>query len=301
MSPPPAKWKGKCEFQSEGCNNKVIGARNFYSWDSSETPADKLGHGTHTAGTAGGNFVPGASIFGNANGTAVGIAPLAHIAIYKVCGSEGCPESSIMAGMEAAVSDGVDVLSLSLGGTSYPYYNSTIALGAYRAMEKGIFVSCSAGNDGPSYWTTSNEAPWILTVGASTLDRSLRATVVLGNGKKLDGESAFQPTRFSSKDFKLVLPHNRSSSCGKAALKKADVAGKIVLCENGGLIRRIGKGEAVRNASGVGMILMNQERYPQRHMCFPHHTSAMQMQSRSSPTWPELLIRRPGSCSEELE
>lgn len=249
VPPPPAKWKGKCEFQSEGCNNKVIGARNFYGWDSSETPADKLGHGTHTAGTAGGNFVQGASIFGNANGTAVGIAPLAHIAIYKVCGSKGCPESSIMAGMEAAVGDGVHVLSLSLGGTSYPYYNSTIALGAYRA-----------GNDGPSYWTTSNEVPWILTVGASTLDRSLRATVVLGNGERLYGESAFQPTRFSSKDFKLVLPHNRSSSCGKAALKKADVAGKIVLCENGRSIRRIGKGEAVRNASGVGMILMNQER-----------------------------------------
>lgn len=261
VPPPPAKWKGKCEFQTGGCNNKLIGARNFVGRGSgsSGTPADEVGHGTHTAGTAGGNFVLGASIYGNANGTAVGIAPLAHIAIYKVCAPEGCPESSIMAGMEAAVGDGVDVLSISLGGPSYPYYNNTIALGAYRAVEKGIFVSCSAGNEGPSYWTTANEAPWILTVGASTLDRSLRATVVLGNGENLDGESAFQPTRFSSKDFKLVLPNNKYAFCGKGSLKKVDVAGKIVLCDNGGLVRRIGKGEAVSNSSGAGMILMNQE------------------------------------------
>ncbi|KAH6832058.1 hypothetical protein C2S53_005511 [Perilla frutescens var. hirtella] len=262
MPEPPKKWKGKCKFRSRNaCNKKLIGARYFNNGNG--TPADGQGHGTHTSSTAGGNFVKKASIFGNANGTAVGIAPLAHVAMYKVCGPNGCPESDIMAGMDAAIRDGVDVLSMSIGGISFPFHSDNIAIGAYRAMEKGIFVSCSAGNKGPSYWTTSNEAPWILTVGASTIDRNLRATVVLGNGEILGGESAFQPRNFSStRDFKLVFPgksSNASSFCGKGVLEKADIEGKIVLCENGGSVVRVAKGEAVKNASGAGMILMNQE------------------------------------------
>ena len=112
MPPPPAKWKGKCEFNHTSCNNKIIGARTFTT--SGDTPLDEDGHGTHTASTAAGRFVKGANIFGNANGTAVGIAPMAHLAIYKVCGIS-CLESDILAAMDAAVDDGVDILSLSLG------------------------------------------------------------------------------------------------------------------------------------------------------------------------------------------
>ncbi|KAK4435223.1 Subtilisin-like protease SBT1.4 [Sesamum alatum] len=68
MPPPPAKWKGKCEFNvTTKCNNKIIGARYFNSFD--DSPLDDDGHGTHTASTAAGNFVGGANVFGNANGT----------------------------------------------------------------------------------------------------------------------------------------------------------------------------------------------------------------------------------------
>ncbi|KAL0329691.1 UNVERIFIED_CONTAM: Subtilisin-like protease SBT1.7 [Sesamum radiatum] len=84
MPPPPAKWKGK--------------------W-----------HGTLTASTAAGNFVSGANVLGNANGTAAGMAPLAHLAVYKACSLDVCGESDILAAMDAAVEDGVDVISASLG------------------------------------------------------------------------------------------------------------------------------------------------------------------------------------------
>lgn len=259
---PPAKWKGKCEFSSRACNNKLIGAR-YFNVNGDGTPSDEDGHGTHTAGTAGGNFVEGASIFGNANGTAIGIAPLAHVAMYKVCGTSGCAESDIIAGMDAAIDDGVDVLSLSLGGASSPFYNDNIALGAYRATEKGILVSCSAGNSGPYYQSLSNEAPWILTVGASTIDRKIRATVVLGNGEELDGESAFQPQDFSpATKLQLVFPggnNTQFSFCRAGELNSADVDGKIVLCDIGGSIPRVAKGEAVKSAGGAAMILLNQE------------------------------------------
>ncbi|KAE8717208.1 subtilisin-like protease SDD1-like [Hibiscus syriacus] len=164
MPPPPARWKGK--------------------WN----PADQDGHGTLTSSTACGNFVNGANVFGNANGTADGMAPLAHLAMYKVCGAD-CSESAILAAMDAAVEDGVDVLSLSLGGGSVSFYMESIAVVAFTAIQKGIFVNCSAGNDGPSYGSLSNEAPWILKVGASTIDRSIATVAKLGNGLTFDGES----------------------------------------------------------------------------------------------------------------
>ncbi|EYU29547.1 hypothetical protein MIMGU_mgv1a0242762mg, partial [Erythranthe guttata] len=223
VPPPPAKWKGVCQFNFTGaCNNKLIGARHFRNGDG--TPLDSNGHGTHTAGTAAaGNFVEGANIFGMANGTAAGIAPLAHIAAYKVCSSSGCSESDILAAMDIAIEDGVDVLSVSLGGPSRPFHNDNIAVGAFAATERGILVSISAGNNGPANATLSNEAPWMLTVGASTTDRKLTATAVLGNALELAGESAFQPKHFPVTQLPLVFPGSNTSDfdsrhCGESSL-----------------------------------------------------------------------------------
>ncbi|XP_059661690.1 subtilisin-like protease [Cornus florida] len=261
MAPPPSKWKGKCE-NGISCNNKLIGARNFVSRSTPEPPLDDEGHGTHTASTAAGNFVEGANVFGQANGTAVGMAPRAHLAIYKVCGA-GCSESAILAAMDTAVEDEVDVLSLSLGGGSSPFYADGIALGAFGAMQKGIFVSCSAGNSGPVNASLSNEAPWILTVGASTIDRIIKATAVLGNQEAFDGESLFQPSTLPPELFPLVYPGMNgdmdAASCSPGSLNNTDVTGKVVLCERGGGIARIDKGQTVKDAGGAAMILMNQQ------------------------------------------
>ena len=228
VPPPPAKWKGRCDFNSSACNNKLIGARSFLT--ESPSPVDEKGHGTHTSSTAGGNFVRGASVFGSANGTASGVAPLAHVAMYKVCGVEGCLESAFLAGIDAAIGDGVDILSISLSSPLAPYYRDSIAIGAFRAVEKGIFVSCSAGNLGPASGSVNNVAPWILTVGASTIDRRLAATVVLGDGQKLSGEAVFQPHNFSSADLALVFPgatNTNSSECNPGTLDKAEVVIEI--------------------------------------------------------------------------
>ncbi|XP_074587772.1 subtilisin-like protease [Curcuma longa] len=264
MPPPPAKWKGSCNFNVSSCNNKLIGAQTFLAGSSSAPPIDEEGHGSHTASTAAGAFVSGAQVLGNALGIAAGIAPMAHIAMYKVCGPEDCSGSDILGAMDAAVSDGVDVLSLSLGGASVPFYGDPIAVGAYGAIEKGVFVSCAGGNSGPSPSTLSNEAPWILTVAASTMDRSIRVTVRLGNGKTFDGESLYQPQAFSPTLYPLVYAgalggEKDATFCGNGSLDGVNVKGKIVLCDRGGGIARIEKGATVQSAGGVGMILANQE------------------------------------------
>nr|WKY20453.1 COP9 signalosome complex subunit 5a-like protein [Striga hermonthica] len=262
VPPPPARWRGVCQLDPPAaCNNKLIGARRFNVGNG--TPLDEDGHGTHTASTAAGNFVAGANVFGNANGTASGIAPLAHLAVYKVCDSSGCPESDILAAMDAAIDDGVDILSLSLGGVAHDFLTA-VAVGAFSAVERGIFVSASAGNNGPCLGGVQNGAPWVLSVGSSTTDRRIQAAVVLGNDVELDGETAFQPADFPATPLPLVYPGANTSNpnalfCTPESLANAQVRGRVVLCETGGGIAVIAKGQAVRDAGGEAMILVNQE------------------------------------------
>ncbi|KAM3343785.1 subtilisin-like protease [Capsicum galapagoense] len=265
MPPPPAKWKGVCEsnFTSK-CNNKLIGARSYEHGN--DSPIDKNGHGTHTAGTAAGAFVKDANVFGNANGTAVGIAPLAHIAVYKVCNSDGqCSDSAILAAMDAAIDDGVDILSISLGGSTKPFHEDGIALASYSATESGIFVSAAAGNSGPSLRTVANEAPWILTVGASTHDRKLKATVKLGNKEEFEGESAYHPKTSNSTFFALYDAGKNESDqfdapfCRPGSLTDLAIKGKIVVCLRSGSLLRVDQGQSVKDAGGVGMILINEQ------------------------------------------
>ncbi|KAL2895121.1 Subtilisin-like protease SBT1.7 [Bienertia sinuspersici] len=206
LGPVPRTWKGECEvgtnFKSSDCNKKLIGARFFCKGYEallgpidesieSKSPRDDDGHGTHTATTAAGSPTTNASLFGYASGTARGMAPHARIAVYKGCWLGGCFTSDILAAMEKAIDDGVNILSMSIGGGMSDYYRDTVSVGAFTAMRKGILVSCSGGNAGPSSGTLSNVAPWITTVGAGTLDRDFPAYVILGNGKNLTGTSLY--------------------------------------------------------------------------------------------------------------
>ncbi|KAG5056853.1 hypothetical protein AAZX31_05G049600 [Glycine max] len=268
MSPPPPKWKGRCEINVTACNNKLIGVRTFNHVakliKGAEAAIDDFGHGTHTASTAAGAFVDHAEVLGNAEGTASGIAPYAHLAIYRVC-SKVCRESDILAALDAAVEDGVDVLSISLGSKrAKPFFDHGIAIGTFAAMQKGIFVSCAAGNDGPLPGSVINGAPWILTVGASNINRSIAATAKLGNGQEFDGESIFQPSDFSPTLLPLAYAgmngKQEDAFCGNGSLNDIDFRGKVVLCEKGGGIEKIAKGKEVKRAGGAAMILMNDEK-----------------------------------------
>lgn len=109
-----------------------------------------------------------------------------------MCWTGGCFSSDILKAIDKAIEDNVNVLSLSLGGGMSDYYRDSVAIGAFAAMERGILVSCSAGNAGPAAFSMSNLAPWITTVGAGTLDRDFPAVASLSNGKKYYGVSLFR-------------------------------------------------------------------------------------------------------------
>lgn len=251
MPPVPERWRGACEtgmeFNSSNCNRKLIGARSFSkglkqrgldisTTDDYDSPRDFFGHGTHTSSTAAGSRVSDADYFGYAKGTAIGVAPLARLAMYKVLFTNDTYDSAAsdtLAGMDQAIADGVDLMSLSLGFIETPFYNNPIALGAFTAMEKGIFVACSAGNSGPHAYTIENGAPWITTVGAGTIDRDYVASVTLGEGvATIQGKSVY-PEDLLVSGVPLYYGHgNRSKEiCGDYTLDPRDVAGKIIFCD----------------------------------------------------------------------
>ncbi|KAG1333944.1 hypothetical protein COCNU_03G000630 [Cocos nucifera] len=241
FGPVPAGWKSACkegkDFKATFCNRKLIGARYFSKGyearmgpidesRESRSPRDIDGHGTRTSSTAAGSAMTDASLLGFATGTARGMATWARVAAYKVCWAGGWFSSDILAAMDKAVDDGCHVLSLSLGGGMSDYYS--VPIGAFNAMEKGVLVSCSAGNAGPSASSLSNVAPWTTTVGAGTLDQDFPAYVVLGNGKN-DATNrsfavAFATTSGNGGGVEMVKHTRTMTNVGEPGTYKATVA-----------------------------------------------------------------------------
>ncbi|CAB4305029.1 unnamed protein product [Prunus armeniaca] len=292
--PIPSKWKGICQNETDSefyCNRKLIGARYYNKGyaaaagtlnSSFDSPRDNEGHGSHTLSTAGGNFVTGASVFGFGNGTAKGGSPKARVAAYKVCwppvnGNE-CFDADILAAFDIAIHDGVDVLSVSLGGDPSAFFNDSVAIGAFHAVKHGIVVVCSAGNSGPAEGTVSNVAPWQITVGASTIDREFPSYVTLGNWKHFRGQS-LSPVALPGKRFyRLISAADAKAAnasvqeallCKAGTLDLKKVKGKILACLRGDSAR-VDKGEQALLAGAVGMILANDELSGNEIISDPH-------------------------------
>ncbi|KAI5346489.1 hypothetical protein L3X38_014368 [Prunus dulcis] len=266
FGPPPKKWKGTCQGSSNfTCNNKIIGARYYHNGrpfvkDDIKSPRDLNGHGTHTASTAAGNFVSKASLFGLGSGTARGGVPSARIAVYKVGWSDGISDDDILAAFDDAISDGVDILSLSLGKAEDDYFRDSISIGAFHALRKGILTSTAAGNDGPGPKTIANFAPWFLSVAATTIDREFVTKVQLGNQKIYEGivtntfdlKGKFYPLIYAGDAPNRTAGYDESISktCKPGTLDHNLVKGKIVLCDGT-------TGYGAYFAGAVGVILQS--------------------------------------------
>jgi subtilisin family serine protease len=270
LGPIPARWKGMCQSgtnfsASKDCNRKLIGARTFYKGYEAEfgpinetdglevkSPRDTAGHGTHTASTAAGRWSYRASIARSlGRGTARGMAPKARLAVYKVIWNDTGADSDVLAAVDQAVADGVDVISISItvryvandSGVRPPFWRDWTAIATYGAMKKGVFWSLSAGNDGPlpdsPTGTVTNVAPWMTTVGAAYTDRIFAAEVLLGNnslavhGESLDTKAQDSVTAPLISGLNAAISPNVSDAatiCTRGSLDPALIAGKIVLC-----------------------------------------------------------------------
>ncbi len=271
----PDDFRGTCAegegWSASACGAKLVAADWFVAGfgedalrsTASLSPRDTDGHGTQMASIAAGNAGVSVRVGDQELGSYSGRAPRARLAVYKACWSapdpadDGCSTADLVSAVDRATRDGVDVLSLSVAG---PPEFDTVERALLGAAEADVAVVAAAGNDGERQYA-GHPAPWVTTVGATTA-QARRGEVVLGGDRRLSG--AMVSTR-SVGPARLVLGSDLAASgasrgdarvCAPGSLDAGRVAGRIVVCERGG-VGRVEKSRTVRLADGVGMVLAN--------------------------------------------
>jgi subtilisin family serine protease len=250
------------------CQNKLIGGHPFLDTYLSNparaaaepfhTARDSNGHGTHTASTTAGNMVDDVSIVGGALPDIHGLAPGAWVMEYKVCGIIGCFPSDTSAAVGQAIRDGVDVINYSISGGTDPFTDAT-ELAFLDAYAAGVFVSASAGNEGPGAGTANHLSPWTTAVAASTQARRWTSTVTVTAGAdsiEIDG-TGIRPDGVTT-PTPVVLAENApgyDDAFCDAAPPPGAFNGLVVGCRRSP--GRVAKGFNVMQGGGVGMVLYN--------------------------------------------
>ncbi|WP_071460985.1 S8 family serine peptidase [Bacillus massilinigeriensis] len=222
------------------------GGRDLVDGDNDPMESQNLGladtlHGTHVAGIIA------------ANGKISGIAPDASIKAYRALGPGGFGTTEqVLAAIDKAIEDKVDVLNLSLGnevnGPDLP-----ISLALNKAVEQGIVAVTSSGNSGPNNWTVGSPgtAAKAISVGASTPPLKVPHLTFSGENKNikivpLQGSVAWEFDR----SIEIV-----DGGIGREEDVK-NASGKIVLAERGE-ISFTDKARHANKAGAMGIIIYN--------------------------------------------
>lgn len=221
---------------------------DFYDMD--DDPFDERGHGTHVAGTIAAR--------------SFGIAPDARLIAYRVLGPQGTGTTmQVLAGIEQAVIDGVDVMNLSLGNSiNDPDYATSIALD--WAMAEGVVAVTSSGNEGPYDWTVgspgaSREA---ITVGSTALptvnfhELSLHTKDGYNyDSFKIMGYNDLDSLKaLDGKEYEFVFVQYGY----KEEFNSVDALGKVAVIMRGE-ITFAEKVENAKNAGAIAVIIINYE------------------------------------------
>ena len=212
-------------------------------------PSLATNHGTHVAGTIA------------ANGGIKGVAPDANLLAYRVLGPGGSGTTSdVVAAIERAVEDGVDIMNLSLGATvNNPDFPTSIALDT--AMGEGVVAVTANGNAGPQNWTagspgTSRDA---ISVGATQLPYNVFEASV--NTESAQVFPSIEVMGYPGEDALLAL-NGQTLEYVYAGLgspeefASLDVEGKIALIQRGEY-PFVEKAQNAAEAGAVGAILFN--------------------------------------------
>lgn len=173
---------GVTSWHDDLSSDRVVHFADFVQFQSQ--PYDDYGHGSHVAGIIAGSGY-------DSNGARRGIAPAANLVVLKVLDGDGVGYiSNVIAALDYAVEHrqqyNIRVINLSVAAGVYESYTTDpLTLATKRAVEAGVVVVTAAGNLGrnaqgqPQYGgiTAPGNAPWVLTVGAS----SHNGTVIRGD------------------------------------------------------------------------------------------------------------------------
>ncbi|NCC31368.1 MAG: hypothetical protein EOM24_04995, partial [Chloroflexia bacterium] len=252
-------YRGWCATNPAFCNSKLIGAYNFHP--NGGSPEDTDGHGSHTASTAGGNahiatFDVGSDTY---NLPIQGVAPRANIVAYKVC-DPACPSTSSIQAVDSAIlNDQVDVLNYSISGSDDPW-NDPVDLAFLDASNAGIFVSASAGNQGPGPSTVAKTGPWNAAVAASTHNRAIVQTLDVTAPTSppdlqalpvVPGEGTVIATNITG-----GLRYDETNNLGCEAFAAGTFTGNLALIQRGSCTFETKATNAV-NAGATGVVLFN--------------------------------------------
>ncbi|WP_045518703.1 S8 family serine peptidase [Neobacillus niacini] len=233
------------DYTHPDLRRNYAGGRDLVDNDADPMETKTLGratvHGTHVAGIIA------------ANGKLKGVAPDAKILAYRALGpGGGGTTENVLAAIEQAIKDKVDIMNLSLGndinGPDLP-----ISLALNRAVDKGIVAIAASGNSGPNVWTVGSPgtASKAISVGASTPTLEVPYLLVKGMRDKL----RIQPLEGSAKwNLDRSLPIVDGGLGTKADLK--DAMGKIALIKRGKLTFSE-KAKNAREAGAKAVIIYN--------------------------------------------
>jgi len=219
---------------------------------------DSDGHGTHTSSTAAGGPVASTPLLGVDRGPISGIAPGAHVIMYRICLDGGCFSSDSAAAVEQAILDGVDVINFSISGGVNPFADA-VELAFLDAYNAGIVVNASAGNEGPGASTANHAGPWVTTVAASTSNRHFLTTLTLaaaGGAPTLPLTGATVTSGINPTQVVLAQSIAGVNKQCLAPLPAGSATGKVVACERG-TNARVAKSYNVEQGGAAGMILYN--------------------------------------------
>ncbi|MFK7885786.1 MAG: S8 family serine peptidase [Gammaproteobacteria bacterium] len=181
---PTAKVIGGWDFAGPTYNSRVD---DFPQPD--PDPLDGNGHGSHVAGSAAGVGVP--------ERIGPGVAKGAKLLALKVFSDEGgstdltadAIDYALDPNGDGAIDDRVDVINMSLGAR-FGDQNDPSALASTIAVQAGVIVVASAGNNGDNPYVTGSPgvSPEVITVGATIAgDRPQIALRVLSDDTTLAG------------------------------------------------------------------------------------------------------------------
>jgi len=277
---PRGTFYGLCDplLGTPFCNDKLIGVWDF----TGTTPEDDNAHGSHTASTAVGNVVNAvlAAPTLTLEREISGVAPHANLITYKACIAVGCLGASLTAAIDQATADGVDVINYSIGGGPTDPWGDADSEGFLGARDAGIFVATSAGNDGPGPETVGSpaNAPWVLSVGASTHDRALKNALTNMSGGKTAAPGTLQGASFTKGYGPAKIVHAADYGdglCG-APFLPGTFKGEIVVCVRG-VNPRVEKGRNVKLGGAGGMVLVNSAADGEGIVGDPHELPAVHL------------------------
>jgi minor extracellular serine protease Vpr len=213
-------------------------------------PASTSGHGTHVSGIVG------------ANGAVDGVAPGIQFGAYRVFGCDGSTTSDIiLAAMERALADGMDVLNMSLG-SDFTWPQSPTAAAADRLVDQGVAVVAAIGNAGTSGLYSAG-APGVGTkvTGVASYDNThvqlLTFTISPDNtviGYEQAAASPTAPTSGSDDMARTGTQTTTNDAC--APLPAGSLTGKVALVRRGTCTFYV-KALNAMNAGAEGVVIYN--------------------------------------------